>query len=90
MTDRLGKPLRKGDCVRYWHKVDGKAIPEIGEFMGITTEYNLGHSMAIIDRKTYNNTNTSYRTSSGLTKMTKAEGVLWKFDQFADPYYGEF
>jgi hypothetical protein len=82
MVDRLGNIVRKGDCVRYWHKVNGKSIPEIGE---ITEVINNGHPMyceAKIERKRYNDTNFSYRKAGGITKITKAEAVLWKMEEY--------
>lgn len=83
MTDKLGQVVRKGDCVRYWHKVNGNSIPEIGEIIGFVKYGLTQYDEAMIERKNYNNTNVSYRKSSGLTKISKAEAVLWKMEQFA-------
>jgi hypothetical protein len=81
MVDRLGNVVHKGDAVRYWHKVDGKATPEIGEVVRI---YVFAKRQEVsIERKHYNNTNISFRTESGITKITKAEAVIWKFEQFS-------
>jgi hypothetical protein len=78
MVDRLGQILHNGDAVRYWHKVNGKSTPEIGEVVGF---FNSSDEIWI-ERKNYNDTNISYRRSSGITKLSKAEAVLWKMEQF--------
>ena len=82
MVDRLGQILHNGDAVRYWHKVNGKSIPEIGEVVGFSTHFG-SLSEIWIERRYYNDTNISYRKSSGITKISKAEAVLWKMEQFA-------
>lgn len=83
MLDRLGHIVRKGDCVRYWHRINGVPVPEIGEVVTITKGWNPKKDQVEIERKFYNDTNLSTRTSSGITKISKAEGVLWKLEQFA-------
>ena len=72
MVDRLGKRVYKGDAVKYWHKVDGKPVPEIGEVIA----FNHVRKEFVIERKRYNDTNESIRTKSGITKLTKAEAEL--------------
>jgi hypothetical protein len=78
ITDRLGQIVKNGDAVRYWHKVNGRSTPEIGEVVGFL--YSSGEIR--IERKNYNDTNISFRRSSGITKLSKAEAVLWKMEQF--------
>jgi hypothetical protein len=84
MVDRLGKIIRNGDCVRYWHKVNGVPTPEIGEVVSVPkASVPKRYQIVEIERKFYNGTNLSTRASSGITKISKAEGVLWKLEQFA-------
>ena len=81
MIDRLGNVVKIGDCVRYWHKVNGRPVPEVGEVIDI---FNVSTMETVaIDRKEYNNTNVSYRFKSGITKLSKGEAMLWKMEQYS-------
>jgi hypothetical protein len=80
MKDRSGKLIHIGDIVKYWHKIDGRSTPEIGEiieFSGFASEREIA-----ISRKFYNNTDVSYRSSSGITLLSKEEAMLWKLEQY--------
>lgn len=84
MVDRLGYIVRKGNCVKYWHRVNGISVPEIGEVVCIIKHWtsNSNKDTVKIERKFYNNNSFSFRTSTGITRMSKSEAVLWKMEQF--------
>ena len=78
MTDRLGNIIKRGDAIKYWHKINGRSVPEIGEVININTAFQ----EVSINRKEYNGTDISIRRASGITKISKGEAVIWKLEQY--------
>lgn len=81
MLDKNDSIINEGDCVKYWHRADGRPILEIGEVVEIRSiRTRPGKVEAVIQRREYNNTSFSYREKSGITKISKEEATLWKLE----------
>ena len=74
MVDRFKSIINIGDYVKYWHYCEGKPTPEIGQIVDINVR------MVKISRREYSGTQFSYRTPSGIARMTLEEAMLWKME----------